>query len=246
MANSTIITESLTNVPGFTPPTFGAVDFGVPSNGLYSAGYKMIAFEPGKILQAQELNEIQFRMNVEQTLTNQMFANWLNALMVSGSQATSGPGWNGATPLHPDLVTHDINNNKLLIKPYDDTEPNPWFLCKTNSSGLYFWAFLYTDSDIVFDLGAVSENNYIGFSLNSTANAEYTGELVNCNTQGLLGKHPLNIKNSSSCGSGRYYLKITGITISQTAITNNFVGLVQKRSDGLYYLNNIKVKETTG
>jgi hypothetical protein len=63
MANANITTEILTNVPGFTPPNFGAVDFGVSANGIYSAGYKMITFEPGKILQAQELNEIRLWPN---------------------------------------------------------------------------------------------------------------------------------------------------------------------------------------
>jgi hypothetical protein len=246
MANASIITEILTNVPGFAPPNFGAVDFGVPANGNYSAGYKMIAFEPGKILQAQELNEIQFRMNVEQTLTNQMFANWLNALLNYGSSSSSGPGWEGATPLHPDLLTYNTVTNRVLFKNYDGTAPDPWFLCKTNSSGLYFWAFLYTDMQVDFSLADVPENYYIGFTLNTTASETYTGELATCDTVGLQGHHPLNVKNSSSCGSGRYYIKITGTTTSDTQVTNSFVGLAQKRSDGLYYLNNIKVKEIIG
>jgi len=246
MANASIITETLTNVPGFASPNFDAVDFGVPANGIYSAGYKMIAFEPGKILQAQELNEIQFRMNVEQTLTNQMFANWLNALMNYGSSSSTGPGWDGATPVHPDLLTYNTTTNSLLVKNYDVTAPDPWFLCKANSSGLYFWAFLYTDISVDFSLADVQENYYIGFTLNTTATETYTGELATCNTVGLQGHHPLNVNNSSSCGSGRYYIKITGITTSDTQVTNSFVALAQKRSDGLYYLNNIKVQEITG
>jgi hypothetical protein len=64
------------NLPEFVPPTMGAIDFGIPSTGKYSDGYKMVAFEPGKILQAQELNEIQFRMNVHETLTMRMISNW--------------------------------------------------------------------------------------------------------------------------------------------------------------------------
>jgi hypothetical protein len=246
MANVSIITETLTNVPGFALPNFDAVDFGVPANGNYSAGYKMIAFEPGKILQAQELNEIQFRMNVEQTLTNQMFANWLNALLNYGSSSSSGPGWEGATPLHPDLLTYTTTTNSLLIKNYDRTGTEPWFLCKANSSGLYFWAFLYTDAQVDFSLADVPENYYVGFTLNTTASETYTGELATCNTVGLQGYHPLNVRNTSSCGSGRYYIKITGITTSDKQVTNSFVALAQKRSDGLYYLNNIKVQEITG
>jgi hypothetical protein len=247
MANASTITETLTNIPGFTPPTFGAVDFGVPANGIYSTGYKMIAFEPGKILQAQELNEIQFRMNVEQTLTNQMFANWLNALINYGSSSSTGPGWEGATPIHPDLLLYKTSSNVLSFKNYGDgISPDPWFLCKANSSGLYFWLFLVTDMQVDFSLADVQENYYIGFTLNTTASETYTGELATCNTVGLQGHHPLNVRNTSSCGSGRYYIKITGITTSDTQVTNSFVGLAQKRSDGLYYLNNIKVKEIIG
>jgi hypothetical protein len=240
---ATVTTEKLTNVPGFTPPNFGAVDFGVPSNGVYSAGYKMIAFEPGKILQAQELNEIQFRMNVEQTLTNQMFANWLNALMNYGSSSSTGPGWEGATPLNLDLLTINpiLNNLTFNIIPTES-----WFLCKVNSFGLYFWLYLTTDSIPQFSLADITENSFIGFTLNTTADQTYTGELANCNTVGLSGNHPLNVRNTSSCGSGRYYVKITAITTSDTQITNDFVAIAQKRSDGLYYLNNIKVKEITG
>ena len=248
MANSTIITETLTSIPAFQPPTFGAIDFGVPANGIYSLGYKMVAFEPGKILQAQELNEIQYRINVEQTLTHQMFANWLNSLIIYGSSSSTGPGWDGATPIHPDLLLYKPSSNQLSIKSNNDGIEliHPWYLCKANSSGLFFWVYLYTDLPIEFSLADVNENSYIGFTLNTTANETYTGELATCNTVGLQGHHPLNVKNSSVCGSSRYYIKITGITTSDTPITNSFVALAQKRSDGVYYLNNIKVKEITG
>ena len=78
MTTINITTQNLTQHPDFTTPNFGVIDFGVPAAGQFSQGYKMIAFEPGKILQAQELNEIQFRMNVHQTLTMEMTSNWFN------------------------------------------------------------------------------------------------------------------------------------------------------------------------
>jgi hypothetical protein len=106
--------------------------------------------------------------------------------------------------------------------------------------------FLKTNIQPVFSLTDIPENYFIGFTLNTTANETYTGELATCNTFSSDVYHPLNVRNTSSCGSGRYYLKITGITISDTQITNNFVAIAQNRSDGLYYLNNIKVKEITG
>jgi hypothetical protein len=244
MSTINITTQTLTTHPTFNVPTFGVIDFGVPSNGQFSVGYKMIAFEPGKILQAQELNEIQFRMNVHQTLTMEMTSNWLNELIVYGSSDTTGPGWEGATPIKPDNVKYNRNTETLTI------ERRQWYLCKANSNGLYFWLYLNTSNIVNYDVSAVLLNNYIGFTLNTTANGEYTGELVNCNSVGsMVGtnsiKHPLTVKNSSVCGSSRYYLRITGIEESSEPVTNGFVALVQKRQDGYYYLNNIKVRETT-
>ncbi len=43
-------------------------------------------------------------MNVHQTLTMEMTSNWLNELIVYGSSDTTGPGWEGATPIKPDNV----------------------------------------------------------------------------------------------------------------------------------------------
>jgi hypothetical protein len=244
MTTVNITTQNLTQHPDFTTPNFGVIDFGVPAAGQFSQGYKMIAFEPGKILQAQELNEIQFRMNVHQTLTMEMTSNWLNELILYGSVDTTGPGWDGATPISPDLVKYKRTNQTLTI------ERRKWYLCKANSSGLFFWLYITTSNVIEFDVSTVALNNYVGFTLNTTANDEYTGELVNCNSVGrtINGNnvlHPLYVNETSVCGSSRYYLRITGIQESRDQINNGFVALVQKRQDGFYYLNNIKVKEIT-
>ena len=225
------------NLPEFTPPTAGAVDFGVPSTGKYSDGYKMVSFEPGKILQAQELNEIQFRMNVHETLTMRMTSNWLNTLVNYGSSESSGPGWQGATPLDPSLVSYVPGTAFILT--------DGWYLCKANSNNLYFWLYLSSAlGSIAYPDAEIIENSYIGFTLNTTANQEYTGALVSCNDKGADGDYySLNVKNSSACGSSRYYLRITDITTSTEPITNSFVAIAQRRSDGFYFLNNIKVTE---
>ena len=90
----------------------------------------------------------------------------------------------------------------------------------------------------------IQENSYIGFTLNTTANQEYTGQIVSCNDKGADGDYySLNVKNSSTCGSSRYYLRITDVTTSTEPITNSFVAIAQRRSDGFYFLNNIKVTE---
>lgn len=235
-----IKTDRITNHKDFAPPTFGAIDFGIPADGSYSMGYKMIGFEPGTILQAQELNEIQFRMNVHQTLTMKMMQNWLNKIVTDGTSSTSGPGWEGATPISPDIWSYSAGTNSLLIKN------NSWHLCKANSSGLFFWLYLSnavsTQQYLSYPMQNVQIGKIIGFKLSTTANQEFTGEIATCNTSGPLGLHPLKVSNSSACASSRYYLKIESIDESDTAITNSFVGAVRKTSNTVYnYLNNFKI-----
>jgi hypothetical protein len=91
-------------------------------------------------------------------------------------------------------------------------------------------------------LSDIPLNSYIGFELNTSASGEYTGEIADCNTTGNNGNHQLQVKNTSVCGSSRYYLKIVGIKITDDNTTNDFVAIAQKRSDGMYFLNNIKVE----
>jgi hypothetical protein len=78
--------------------------------------------------------------------------------------------------------------------------------------------------------------------LNTSGSGEYTGEIVDCNTTGVLGNHQLQVKNTSVCGSSRYYLKIVDIEFRDNNNTNDFVAIAQKRPDGMYFLNNIKVE----
>jgi len=236
MANTIDIRYSRTH-PDFSVPGFGKIDFGYASEGAYSDGYKMIAFEPGKILQAQELNEIQFRMNVHQTLTMKMVSNWMSTIVFAGSQDSSGPGWDGATPIDPSIVT--ASSDAIGFAPRN------WYLCKARSSGLFFWLYFDVEQDVPTISTLLSDiplNSYIGFELNTSANGEYTGEIADCNTTGNNGNHQLQVKNTSVCGSSRYYLKIVDIIIRDDNTTNDFVAIAQKRSDGMYFLNNIKVE----
>ena len=202
--------------PQFSVPGFGKIDFGYASDGSYSDGYKMIAFEPGKILQAQELNEIQFRMNVHQTLTMKMVSNWMSTIVFAGSENSSGPGWDGATPIDPKIVTTSSDSIGFA--------PRNWYLCKAQSSGLFFWLYFDVSQNVPTVSTLLSDiplNSYIGFVLNTSASGTYTGEIVDCDTTGLNGNHQLQVKNTSVCGSSRYYLKIVDIAIRQNNNTND-------------------------
>jgi hypothetical protein len=243
MTTVNITTQNLTTHPDFSVPTFGLIDFGVPSTGRFSVGYKMIAFEPGKILQAEELNELQFRMQTHENLTMQMISNWIPELVFNGTSQTTGPGWDGATPLDPNYLVYVPTTRVIAMTK------RSWFLCKANSNGLFFWLYFQTagqGTQVNFQIPQETVvNQYIGFGINTTAGGEYTGEIVNCNSVGSSAgvKHPLTLKNSSVCGSSRYYLRITSVEVSNEPIRNDFCAFAQLRSDGLYYLNNSKVKE---
>ena len=129
---------------------------------------------------------------------------------------------------------------------------NNWYLCKAPSSGLFFWLYFMTDyqgSNFAVStlLNDIPLNYYIGFELNTSASGEYTGEIVDCNTTNPdYGNHQLYVKNTSICGSSRYYLKIVDIKITDDLTTaanvNSFAPIAQKRSDGMYFLNNIKIE----
>lgn len=230
----------------FTTPNFGVVDFGAATIGPYSGGYKMIAFEPGKILQAQELNELQFRMNVHSTLTAKMLSIWTNVLINSNlaSPNSTGPGWEGATPIDPDFIKYNRNSQQIIIgNPNLFDLNNTWFLCKLNSNGLYVWVPVSIDQSIRINTSTSLTGTYFGVELNSTGGGEYTGELVNCEDTGEIGNHPLEVKNTSNCGSSRYFVKIINFKTSDVQITNTFCAFAQKRSDGIYYLNNVKMQE---
>jgi len=89
--------------------------------------YLLLGFAPQRGLQAEDLNEIQEKIAVDNTLTQQMWSNWNSYNNISVS--SFGPGWFGATPLYPhewksrnrfldELVYADSNqNDELYEKP---------------------------------------------------------------------------------------------------------------------------------
>ena len=61
--------------------------------------YHLLGFAPQRALQAEDLNEIQERFMVNNTLTQQMWSNWNS--FNNMQMCEFGPGWFGTTPLHP-------------------------------------------------------------------------------------------------------------------------------------------------
>lgn len=105
------------------------------SNTTLLRNYVGVAFKPGYALQASELNEIQEMMYVHSTLTTTMISNWINSNTMNPPEGiqVNGPGWDGATPLSPDLITR--NNNQITANP-------GWYLVREPNTNLKHWVYI--------------------------------------------------------------------------------------------------------
>ena len=198
--------------------------------GIDPAKYQMVAFRPGYPLQASELNEIQDHIYVQQALTVMMWANWCTFKVASTTDST-GPGWDGATPLQPSLLTK--SGSVLSVNP-------GWYLCKMKSSQLYFW--LYNNLPVTnFSLTAVPDDDYIGFSIttqgvDADGNPLLSGSFIDCQDDPSLEDNAGGA--SGFCGADRYKVEITAVGTNSTGFATNFVPIVQKKTNQFLFLNN--------
>tara|TARA_R110002012_G_scaffold204050_1_gene373619 strand:- start:25082 stop:26236 length:1155 start_codon:yes stop_codon:yes gene_type:complete len=78
--------------------------------------YHLLGFAPQRALQAEDLNEIQERFMVDNTLTQQMWSNWNSQSNLQSSEF--GPGWFGATPMYPhEWKSHIRYLDELIYAP---------------------------------------------------------------------------------------------------------------------------------
>lgn len=192
--------------------------------------YQLIAFRPGYPLQASELNEIQDQIYVQQSLTTMMWANWCTYKVASTTDST-GPGWEGATPLQPSII--GLSGNILSVN-------KGWYLCKMKTSNLYFW--LYNDLALTnFSLTAVPDDYYIGFTI-STQGVDLNGEpvisggFVDCQDDPSLRDNSGG--SVTFCGADRYKVEITSVGTSESGFSASFVPIVQKKNNKFMFLNN--------
>ena len=75
--------------------------------------YHLLGFAPQRALQAEDLNEIQERFMVNNTLTQQMWSNWNSFNNMQTCEF--GPGWFGTTPLYPHVWKSNIRYLDELI-----------------------------------------------------------------------------------------------------------------------------------
>ena len=122
--------------------------------------YHLLGFAPQRALQAEDLNEIQERFMVDNTLTQQMWSNWnsLSNLQIS----EFGPGWFGTTPMYPhewksnvryldELIYSDGNANDLIYeKPKSLVEINYRVKTEGNVAATVFSTY---DVQVTFNPG---------------------------------------------------------------------------------------------
>lgn len=201
--------------------------------GLNAGKYQMVAFRPGYPLQASELNEIQEQMYIQNALTTMMWANWCTFKVASTVDST-GPGWEGATPLEPSLLS--LNGTVLTVKA-------GWYLCKMKTSGLYFWLYNNLPSTS-FSLSTTQLDYYIGFAIStqgvdSAGNPILSGSFITCTQDPSLQDNASGA--SGFCGADRYKVEIQAVGQQSGGFSSSFVPIVKRLNDGFYFLNNIKV-----
>tara|TARA_R100000458_G_C8278487_1_gene254747 strand:+ start:6664 stop:7695 length:1032 start_codon:yes stop_codon:yes gene_type:complete len=140
----------------------------------------------------------------------------------------SGPGWRGATPLHPyyspyqgggnsksvQYISHTSSSVRLAFNPGwwlvenkghwngdDDNTPMP-----TNISGLKHW--IYLKNQIVKDVPTDGNTRYIAVGLNLVTDITECGTGTNQDED--LADNATGIPNSASCGASRYTINFHG------------------------------------
>lgn len=189
--------------------------------------YYAVAFKPGYALQASELNEMQELQYIQQTLTQTMISNWCTYDIINsaaGSPTVTGPGWNGCTPLHPDLIT--LDQETLNIEA-------GWYLFK-NTATFGVWA--YNDSLIQLrpSLIPTQYGFYAEHSIVECTNTSPAGIGKDLDLQDTSNINVIN----GNCGASRLKLSINTFGASGQGL---FYSVLTGNSSTMNYINNLGV-----
>ena len=191
--------------------------------------YYAVAFKPGYALQASELNEMQELQYIQQTLTQTMISNWCTEAIINsadGSPTVTGPGWNGCTPLHPDLIT--LNEGKLNIKA-------GWYLFK-NTETFGVWAYNKTLIQHTLSSTSTQYGFYAEHSIVECTNADETSTT----DRSLQDISNINVINGN-CGASRLKLTINTFNASGQSGQGLFYSVLSGDSSTMNYINNLRV-----
>jgi hypothetical protein len=154
------------------------------TNTALRKNYVGLGFKPGYALQASELNEVQEMMQVHSTLTTTMISNWVNSLVLNPADGTqvNGPGWNGTTPLNPNLVS---KNGQFIELSHG------WYLVQDPTTNLKHWIYVALNAKTInvptsqsgtVTVGLLTNPTYIGPSAdgnlydNSSGDSDFNAE----------------------------------------------------------------------
>lgn len=180
------------------------ISFGsrVQQNIPLNKNYAFTAFKPGFPLQASELNEIQENFYVQQTLTTEMYSNWLNGI-------TFAPGWQGIVPLRPTMVDWNPTTGTVVLSP-------GWlFVKRTNFlGGLGVW--MYNNTQYTW----TPTRSGTAFTATGTFGVNIETTNVSSNTDADLVDNsggPRGIYGTNAAGANRIQISIQGQYEQSTA-----------------------------
>jgi len=191
--------------------------------------YVFLGFKPGFPLQASELNEIQEHFFVQQTLMGEMAFNWAN-------NGLSGPAWQGATPVKPELL--DRTSNTVVLSP-------GWLYVKNENfiGGMGIW--IYNPNSYSFSVTTGTDTTYgVAVKIEEVSSSTDQSLLDNSGGRSIYGSssdganriqailHTSPYTSTSSIPAGYVYMPI----IKTLATT-----LPPLLSTEVYTINNYKV-----
>lgn len=203
--------------------------------------YIFVGFKPGLPLQASELNEIQERATLENTLTTTMISMWPYSVPnLPEGVILYGPGWKGTTPLYPEPNGNEVGTNSKLF--YHDTENQKlianagWYLVNVPSSDMKHWFYLSETLEINIPSDF---NGFVGFS-----NVRY--EIVKSSDDPALydnSSGTTNITTGSAAGANRIKLVIDGLALAVSLDSlSNYSPIAKINTDNILFMNNYPVR----
>jgi len=212
--------------------------------------YSHIGFLPGNSLQSSEINEIQERFYLDQTLQNNFLYNWLifsdNYQTITGLSGDAYLGSNKCLPINPNLIESYYDNGNVIINLKVG-----WY--KINSeitSNMSIWCYLdeVKTLSVPFTANAGLYTVVLDISLEEilcSSIEEDEGYAFNSNVGGFI--------EPWIQGSNRFKLKINDLILRYPSEQNLYDAVIAKIRTGIdgieigrflvQYNNNYKIND---
>jgi hypothetical protein len=155
--------------------------------------YTHIGFLPGNSLQSSELNELQERFYLNQTLDNNLISNWLiftdDYSNITGSTFDNylGIPSSGILPLNPNLVEINESSSDLVIK----INPGWYRINDFKTSNISLWTYLEEETTLTLSINTSDDLYTVKVDISieevlSSSIEEEEGYQFNSNTGGFI------------------------------------------------------------